>query len=146
MAVFKLDHIEDVKYRINKEYNYDIFNIENIITNLKNSMSISNNKLEFQISVTFVDENSTELLFQSLKYIFIGDFKDCILLEDKKNDEKKKKLKSLMINITNIALGGLRGVVFAKTVNHPIFSKFPIPLIGADNIEDSINRMIERKK
>lgn len=145
MAVFKLDHIEDIKYQINKEYNYDIFNIDDITTSLNNKMSISDNKMEFQMSVIFRDGNNVELLSQTLKYVFIGDFKDCVLLGDKKNEEKKKKLQSLMVNVTNIVLGGIRGVIFAKTVNHPIFSKFPVPLIGTDKIEKTINEMIEKR-
>lgn len=145
MAVFKLDHIEDIKYQINKGYNYDIFNIDDITTNLNNKMSISNNRMEFQMSVVFKDSNNVELLSQTLKYVFIGDFQDCVLLNDKKNEEKKKRLQSLLVNVTNIVLGGIRGVVFAKTVNHPIFSKFPVPLIGSDKIEKTINQMIEKK-
>lgn len=145
MAVFGLEHIEDVEYKINKEYNYDIFNKEDIVIGLNNSMSISNNRLEFQMSVIFKDKNAIELLSQTLKYIFVGDFKDCVLLENKKDDEKKDNLRTLIINITNVVLGGLRGVVFAKTVNHPIFSKFPIPLVDSRNIENSIKQMIDNK-
>ncbi len=145
MAVFKLDHIEDIKYQINSKYNYDIFNVDDISTSLGNRMSINDSRMEFQMSVIFRDSNEVELLSQTLKYVFIGDFKDCILLGDKKNEEKKKKLQSLMVNVTNIVLGGIRGVIFAKTVNHPIFSKFPVPLIGTDRIEKSINEMIEKR-
>lgn len=145
MAVFKLDHIEDIKYQINKEYNYDIFNIDDITTSLNNKMSLSDNRMEFQMSVIFRDGNNVELLSQTLKYVFIGDFHDCILLDDRKNEEKKKKLKSLLVNVTNIVLGGIRGTVFAKTVNHPVFSKYPVPLLGSDKIEETISQMIEKR-
>lgn len=144
MQTVQLTKIESVNYSSNKDYNYDIFNVNDIITNFQNEINYSESYIIIELTINLKDINNVILLTQTLRYEFEGDFKNSMLNKKEINTEKEQEFQRIILNVMNIALGCARGVIFAKTVNHPYLSQYIMPLISSATIKDGIKNMIKQ--
>ena len=141
MQTIQLTKIENVNYSVNKDYNFDIFNIDDITTNFKNEINYSESYITIELTINLKDQNNVILLTQTLKYEFEGDFTNTMLQKGEKNIEKEREFQRIILNVMNIALGCARGVIFAKTINHPYLSQYIMPLIATATIKDEIKKL-----
>lgn len=140
MRTIQLTKIESTNFKINNEYNYDIFNIKDTITNFQNEINYSESYIVINLTVNLKDNNNIILLTQTLRFEFEGDFKESMLQKGEKNNEKEHEFQRIIINVMNIALGCARGVIFAKTINHPYLSQYIMPLISSSTIKEGIKK------
>lgn len=126
MDPIQLVKIENVNFSINNEYNYDTFD-NNFKTHFQNELNISDSILSIELTVNIKDSNDKILSSITMLYEFKGNFKKEFI-----SSENEKK--TLILNVMNIAMGCTRGVIFAKTINHKILSKYIMPLIPTDII------------
>jgi hypothetical protein len=146
MAHFMLYKIEDVGFHINKEYDYESFQQKDLVINISNQLQINKEFASMQVKVEYLDSNDCQLVSQELKYIFKGDFTDCYITQGEDGGNKKDKINSLMLTFSNIIIGGIRGVIFIKTIDHPVLSKYVLPLISPDLLKKKMITNIKEKQ
>lgn len=151
MKPFNLKHIEDLEFYTNEDIDYTTLDPKKVSMSMSNELQLAANSADMFMTIEYkYKETDTLLLKQKAKFTFYGDFKDCqINEEDKDNEEWKGKLKELSLEFMIVTLGTFRGMIYARTKNNPFLSQQLIPVIPKEFLEiginDSVNKSIKKE-
>lgn len=141
----KIKKIEDLGFQQNKSFDpkEDKTGINLCIGS---KFSMGEECMEFTLKVAYLINDDVEVLNQETKFICFADEElDRIICDSETEDNlvmNKKETERLLISLTNMAIGTVRGILFMKTQNTPLFD-YPIPLLSIKFIVDHVHGLID---
>lgn len=141
----KIKKIEDLGFQQNKSFDpkEDKTGINLCIGS---KFSMGEECLEFTLKVAYLINDDVEVLNQETKFICFADEElDQIICDSETEGDlvmDKKETKRLLISLTNMAIGTVRGILFMKTQNTPLFD-YPIPLLSIKFVIEHVDGLID---
>ena len=132
-----LSNIQETRYMINGDIEKKVITSEKLSCQIgvKISHNLEKNILAIETIVSYNledKEESFDLLELGVLFNYnIPNLANCI---SRINNEIKFNDESLLINLLNINIGTIRGILFTKTKG-TCLEKYPLPLLGLDTIK-----------
>lgn len=130
-VTIKLSSIQESKFLYNTDFDYSQFQEQllQIEFNMTTSLTLNQNMFHLEVIVKYRHQDSTLLEVGALFNFEIIQLSSILITKNNKSLVPE----NILMNMVNIAIGTLRGIMFLKTQN-TILEKFVLPLLPADAI------------
>ncbi len=133
MIQFRLDHIEELAYTLNLNGVSEDINGENLGIQFIAQTFINEGDRQVKLRIgTKYNLAETNILGLELMFVFRIDNMARFVIIDKNNNRLNFKA-DLIPTFLNVAIGGLRGVLYEKTKGS-VLSKYPLPLVDMRDV------------
>mgnify|MGYP001220160998 CR=1 FL=1 len=138
--------IKETAFKYNAEYDYSKLSRDflGLGFNEKLNPNMDNNILGIEASVSYLDTRD-ETLLTELSVLINFSISNLDKLVEMKSKMIKLKNDNFIINLFNISIGTLRGVLYSKLKGTPL-EGYPLPAISPDILKEFLSKTPSKKE